>query len=206
MHTSTTSSNLSGRKQLSSFIIFISAIIILNLCDFQTNIDVSDDKLNTDLHLKSMFKLRNRMSLFADQYGLKDYFKYLDTCVEFMRLMFTNPVRLGKRKIRYILAEATHQTRRRRRKGYRKNHYTSDYRVPYDIPRRSPVMHYRSPASYQIINHYKPSPPTYIDHAEGLYGQYNNAYGRNDGGYQIWLWWSYYSSVVGNTTHKFDEF
>lgn len=40
--------------------------------------------------------------------------------------------------------------------------------------------------SRQIINAYAPSPPLYVDEAGGLYGHYGNAYGRYDGGYQLW--------------------
>lgn len=41
-------------------------------------------------------------------------------------------------------------------------------------------------AAHQIINSYAPSPPLYVDEAGGLYGHYGNAYGRYDGGYQLW--------------------
>lgn len=38
----------------------------------------------------------------------------------------------------------------------------------------------------QIINSYAPSPPLFVDESGGLYGHYGNAYGRYDGGYQLW--------------------
>lgn len=41
-------------------------------------------------------------------------------------------------------------------------------------------------AAHQIINSYAPQPPLYVDEAGGLYGHYGNAYGRYDGGYQLW--------------------
>lgn len=53
---------------------------------------------------------------------------------------------------------------------------------------RHPAMYVpmHAAGAHQIINSYPPSPPLYVDEAGGLYGHYGNAYGRYDGGYQMW--------------------
>lgn len=55
-------------------------------------------------------------------------------------------------------------------------------------PARHPAMYMpmHAAGAHQIINSYPPSPPLYVDEAGGLYGHYGNAYGRYDGGYQMW--------------------
>lgn len=47
--------------------------------------------------------------------------------------------------------------------------------------------HAQHPANHhQIINAYTPGPPVFVDDTAGLYGHYGNAYGRYDGGFQLW--------------------
>lgn len=59
------------------------------------------------------------------------------------------------------------------------------YHQPHHQPMYNHPMHAAS-SQHQIINSYAPSPPLFVDDAGGLYGHYGNAYGRYDGGYQLW--------------------
>lgn len=77
-------------------------------------------------------------------------------------------------------APSHHHHHQRQQNHYRRPH---PHNAPYGYGR--PRIAYAPAASHhhQIINEYPASPPSYVDEAGGLYGQYGNAYGRYDGGY-----------------------
>lgn len=181
-----------NRNQFSSFILFVTVIIIVNLCPFQSNLTPTNGSgSDNDAPNKLLQGSMNHEQLSYQMASANDcaltgnarYLSYIETCVGFVRLMFTNPVRLGKRTTRFIQAEAKTLARMRRNDKRYHNHY---YRPSQGYMQHQQALMYHRAAANQIINNYRPSPPTYIDHAEGLYGQYNNAYGRQDGGYHIW--------------------
>jgi len=68
------------------------------------------------------------------------------------------------------------------------NHQMAAYRAPAGHHHHHHSLYHpmQAASAHQIINSYAPSPPLYVDEAGGLYGHYGNAYGRYDGGYQLW--------------------
>lgn len=119
-----------GKQQFSSLILFILVIIIVNLSSFQSDLEMllhrdeisSSDHTSTsknDQQILTATELRPNEegdpTVLTDKqldgefgYYFKhaDYMKNLRTCFKFFELMFTNPIRLNRRRTRSIQAEA----------------------------------------------------------------------------------------------------
>lgn len=89
-----------SRNQLSSFVLFISVIIIVNLCPFEPQPErtSTDDPASTGM-------LRPNSAEQVHQ-ALSSLLSHVQTSVNFMTLMFTNPIKLGQRNLRFTMAEA----------------------------------------------------------------------------------------------------
>lgn len=84
-----------NRKQLSSFILFLSVIIFVNLCPFHPELELfnnNDDNNNNNYHHLNDSK---HAALTTTQIIQNTN---LNSCFEFIRLMFTNPINFNKRK------------------------------------------------------------------------------------------------------------
>lgn len=110
-----------GKSQLSSFILFASLIILINLCPFQNDFDETPvagrdnlpnvanksplgggiTEVNYGLDLPITAQQVQQAQNYADS-----YLSYLQTSWQFVRLMFSQPLRLNKRVLRYTQAEA----------------------------------------------------------------------------------------------------
>lgn len=88
-HTIISSSN---RKQFSSFILFLSVIIIVNLCPFQHDFGNFEQKAQS-------FSTSKRSEH-------QSYIVHIERCYEFVKLMFTNPIRMSGRTTRFMQADA----------------------------------------------------------------------------------------------------
>lgn len=84
------------RSQLSSFVLFISVIIIVNLCPFDPQPELSEPKMSQQSSFDGSQVARITSNLQA----------CLGSSVEFVALMFTSPIKLGQRNLRFTLAEA----------------------------------------------------------------------------------------------------
>jgi hypothetical protein len=97
-----------GKSQLSSFILFASLIILINLCPFQTDLD--DASPGHLIGKPAAFPAINEISLARlqqrTQFHAGSYLSYLRASLEFVRLMFSQSLRLNKRVTRHTLAEA----------------------------------------------------------------------------------------------------
>lgn len=91
-----------GKSQLSSFILFASLIIMINLCPFQT--DHQDQTLSTGGQNlpRSSGLLQHKQHYDTSSSSLT----YLRSSFEFVKLMFSQPLRLNKRVTRFTQAEA----------------------------------------------------------------------------------------------------
>lgn len=104
-------SGLHNRKQISSFVLFISAIVILNLCPpFQKDFEQSSDQANQKTIIQSILDNKSS-SLIPEareeiQLTFDSLARNVEGCLRFAKLMFTNPMRLGKRTNTFSLAEA----------------------------------------------------------------------------------------------------
>lgn len=82
-----------NRKQLSSFILFLSVIIFVNLCPFHPELELFNSNNNESTNV-----IQHKYSTTKHNYniiGKTD--NYLNNCFEFIKLMFTNPVNFNKR-------------------------------------------------------------------------------------------------------------
>ena len=114
-----------GGRQLSSFILFASVVILLNLCPpFNLDSDQALSHSKSAQHIttlntgfssleSTMSQLNNPSHSLTTRSQVntqnKQHFEcttYLDKCLEFVKLMFTNPMRMSKRTTRFSLAEA----------------------------------------------------------------------------------------------------
>lgn len=114
-----------NRKQFSSLVLFVSVIIIVNLCPpFQPDLEPEVQKCL--LKKGSNFVgVNNNEASYCEQQGGETFLSvwsdsinklsetrastlryHLNTCLKFIRLMFTNPIKLGKRTVRYTVADA----------------------------------------------------------------------------------------------------
>lgn len=105
-----------NRKQFSSFVLFLSVIIIVNLCPFQPDIETcyptNDSRNNEQQCSQQQNEAETFLALFSssiNKIGETKTFTYrhhMNNCFKFIRLMFTNPLRLGKRATRFTVADA----------------------------------------------------------------------------------------------------
>lgn len=113
-----------NRKQFSSLILFVSVIIMVNLCPLQPDLEPESscvlrerkydngDNNNNNFQQYCPHRGETFLSVWSNSINklsetkASTYRFYLDTCLKFIRLMFTNPMRLGKRTVRYTMAEA----------------------------------------------------------------------------------------------------
>lgn len=113
-----------NRKQFSSLILFVTVIIIVNLCPFQPDIEPTATKCL--LKNEASFGVKNSnevvstyceesetfLSIWSDSINKLSETRastlryHLNTCFKFIALMFTNPIKLGKRTMRYTVADA----------------------------------------------------------------------------------------------------
>lgn len=108
------------RKQSSSLILFVFAIIIVNLCPLQPDLEpevtcaLLERSHEADIDTQQHCPKQGETFLSAWSRSIKQlseteastYGHYLKRCLEFIKLMFTNPMRLNRRTMRYTLADA----------------------------------------------------------------------------------------------------
>lgn len=110
------------RQQFSSFIFFLSVIIIVNLSPFSTDLELFQDDDTTatttsQISLTIPTSNRNEQNMLIikpsvatekqlDSSGYEAYLTQLRACLKFIGLMFTNPIKLGRRTTGSIQAEA----------------------------------------------------------------------------------------------------
>ena len=98
--------NLHKRKQFASCILFLSAVILVNLCPFHSELELiepSDNKPQPQAQPQPQIELNTMQANQREDASLAGQLK---SCLQFVQLMFTNPVRLGKRTTRFTQAEA----------------------------------------------------------------------------------------------------
>lgn len=84
-------------RQLPSFLLFLSAIILLNLCPFQTELNPVHET-NEDS--------QTLMSQHVKSTGFSAQLYNLEACANFVKLMFTNPLRLDRKATSFFVADA----------------------------------------------------------------------------------------------------
>jgi len=98
--------NSNNRNQFSSFILFLSVIILVNLCPFQPEFgaqNFGEQKFCPD---ETKVGPMGSVGSSAQRSTLQGYLAHLEDGLHFVRLIFTNPMRLSKRATRSTLAEA----------------------------------------------------------------------------------------------------
>lgn len=91
--------SINSRKQLSSFILFLSVVIFVNLCPFHSDLDLFNSGSYVSRHGQGARLDEAPLNLSEDA-------SYLGVCMRFMRLMFTNPVDFSKRSLKVYQADA----------------------------------------------------------------------------------------------------
>lgn len=99
---------------MSSFVLFLSVIILVNLCPFQSDFEPSsghqDEQQQQPVARMVTFEQNNRPKLASENLTFSRQYSHLlthmEACLEFVKLMFKNPMKLGKRTTRFTLAEA----------------------------------------------------------------------------------------------------
>lgn len=100
-----------GKSQLSSFLLFASLIILINLCPFQSDF-YSDDVASRTTITRQAGPLSSSVWPTSGnndkelQLTSSSYLTYLQTSLEFVKLVFRQPLRLNKRVTRCSQAEA----------------------------------------------------------------------------------------------------
>ena len=101
-------SNVSNnRKQFSSFILFLSVIIIVNLCPFDSDLKEApqQDATNVSKYLFHTTAQQEQQS--SNHLSLTSgYLEQMQRCIRFVQLIFTNPIRLNQRTTRFFQADA----------------------------------------------------------------------------------------------------
>lgn len=114
----------SNKQQFSSFILFLSVVIIVNLSPFQSDLELSQQPNdaarvdgsnmepiaeimpNKQRHPTVATSGEQHGSGYLHQLSSANYLRNLQACFKFIELMFTNPIRLSGRQTHSIQAEA----------------------------------------------------------------------------------------------------
>lgn len=93
------------KSQFSSFVLFIFVIILINLCPpFQ----VPEVEHSVDITSIDRMAATELINTLSSQYNEQGTYlaEQIESCLRFIKLMFTNPMQLGQKTMRFTLAEA----------------------------------------------------------------------------------------------------
>ena len=93
------------RQQFSSALLFVAAIVLVNLLPFEQDLPMgrSSSGLDSDKLEAALEKVGGAAGAAQPS---PERLNHIRACIAFVKLMFTNPARLGGRAMRYTQAEA----------------------------------------------------------------------------------------------------
>lgn len=104
---------VNNRRQFSSFVLFLSVVVLLNLCPFHDEFNyeklhpqTGDNLMPYEKQVPQSINLLEQIRSPMTPMNLNAYLVKLDSCLRFVKLMFSNPIRLGPRTVRFTQAEA----------------------------------------------------------------------------------------------------
>lgn len=107
--------NVNSRRQFSSFVLFLSVVVLVNLCPFHDEFNYEKShpqQTSSNLILpendavSSSQSLNSLLAQIRPPMNLNAYLVRLDVCLRFIKLMFSNPMKLGPKTVRFTQAEA----------------------------------------------------------------------------------------------------
>lgn len=92
-----------NRRQLPSLVLLLTVVVFVNLCAFHDDLASEDQPA---LVLSNSSATHNQIQKIKLQDTSVSKWINLDECLQFVKLMFSSPIKLGPRRIRFTQAEA----------------------------------------------------------------------------------------------------